>query len=136
MGSKNLDGNLVKKANVTQRWTEQDIEQLLKCQDPNTGPAFFLNNFFYIQHPVQGKLQYQAYEYQSKLLESYHTHRFSVNMLGRQMGKCLTNDINIRILNKTSGETYEIPIGKLYEYELAKREGKPLPDISQYKKEV
>lgn len=90
MGSKNLDGNLVKKANVTQRWTEKDIEELMRCQDPETGPDYFINNFFFIQHPVQGKLQYKAYNYQTELLKSYHTHRFSVNMLGRQMGKTTT----------------------------------------------
>lgn len=90
MGSKNLEGNLVKRAHVTQKWTEQDIENLMKCQDMETGPAFFLSNFFNIQHPTKGKIPYQAFEYQKGLLDSYHNHRFSVNMLGRQMGKTTT----------------------------------------------
>ena len=87
---KSLDGNLIKKPHVTQRWTEHEIAELLKCQDPITGPAYFINNFFFIQHPTKGKMQYKAYTYQEKLLESYHSHRFSVNMLGRQMGKTTT----------------------------------------------
>lgn len=87
---KSLDGNLIKKPHVTQRWTEHEIAELLKCQDPITGPAYFINNFFFIQHPTKGKMQYKAYAYQEKLLESYHSHRFSVNMLGRQMGKTTT----------------------------------------------
>lgn len=90
MGSKNLDGNLVKKANKVQKWTEKDIEELMRCKDPDTGPDYFINNFFFIQHPVQGKIQYNAYPYQTELLKSYHNHRFSVNMLGRQMGKTTT----------------------------------------------
>ena len=90
MSSKNLDGVLVKKAHAKQKWTEADIKNLLSCQDQDNGPEYFLNNFFYIQHPVKGKIQYQAYEYQKELLTSYHTHRFSVNMLGRQMGKTTT----------------------------------------------
>jgi hypothetical protein len=90
MGSKNLDGNLVKKAHQTQRWTEQDIENLMKCQDMNTGPDFFIRNFFYIQHPTKGKIKYEPFDYQTNLLESYHSHRYSVNMLGRQMGKTTT----------------------------------------------
>ena len=90
MGSKNLDGVLVKKAHVKQKWTEQDIQDLIACQDPDTGPNFFLNNFFSIQHPTQGQLKYQAYNYQHELLNSYHTHRFSINMLGRQLGKTTT----------------------------------------------
>ena len=88
--AKSLDGNLIKKANATQRFTEEDIENLIKCQDFDTGPAFFLDNFFSIQHPKKGKIPYQAYEYQTELLDSYHTNRFSVNMLGRQMGKTTT----------------------------------------------
>lgn len=90
MGSRNLDGKLVKTAHSTQRFTEQDLENLGKCMDPLTGPSYFLANFFFIQHPVKGKIQYQPYPYQSTLLESYHSNRFSVNMLGRQMGKTTT----------------------------------------------
>ena len=90
MGSKNLDGVLIKRANQKQKWSEEDIEHMLKCSDPITGPQYFLDNFFYIQHPTQGSLRYQAYDYQAELLKSYHTHRFSVNMLGRQLGKTTT----------------------------------------------
>ena len=90
MASKSLDGNLIKKANATQRWTEEDIEHMLKCSDPETGPKYFLENFFFIQHPTKGKIQYKPFDYQRRLLDSYHGHRFSVNMLGRQMGKTTT----------------------------------------------
>ena len=90
MASKNLDGVLIKKANQKQKWTTSQIEELIKCQDPLTGPGHFLNNYFYIQHPTQGKLKYSAYDYQTELLSSYHKNRFSVNMLGRQMGKTTT----------------------------------------------
>lgn len=90
MASKNLDGVLIKKANVAYKWTNEQLEELLKCSDPIEGPQHFLQNFFYIQHPTQGKIPYKAFDYQSELLESYHSHRFSVNMLGRQMGKTTT----------------------------------------------
>jgi len=90
MATRSLDGNLVKKANATQRWTEEDIEHMLKCSDIIDGPAYFLDNFFFIQHPTKGKIQYKPFVYQKRLLDSYHGHRFSVNMLGRQMGKTTT----------------------------------------------
>ena len=90
MGSKNLDGKLVKTAHSTQRFTEQDIEDLIKCQDQVAGPHHFLDNFFYIQHPVKGKLRYEAFEYQRRLIDSYHDHRFNVNLLPRQTGKTTT----------------------------------------------
>ena len=90
MGSKNLDGQLVKKAHSTQKFTEQDIEDLLKCSDPITGPHYFLEHFFFIQHPIKGKLLYEPYEYQKRLIDSYHTNRFNVNLLPRQTGKTTT----------------------------------------------
>jgi hypothetical protein len=90
MSSNNLDGKLVKTAHSKMRYTDQDVEDLLQCSDPATGPEYFLKHFFYIQHPVQGRIPYAAFKYQEGLLTSYHTHRFSVNMLGRQMGKTTT----------------------------------------------
>ena len=90
MATKNLDSNLIKKAHSTQRWSEEDIEHMLKCNDPVTGPQYFLENFFFIQHPTKGKIQYKPFIYQKRLLDSYHGNRFSVNMLGRQMGKTTT----------------------------------------------
>lgn len=90
MGSKNLDGNLVKRAHATQKFTETHIQELLACQDPINGPHYFLEHFFYIQHPTRGKLQYSPFPYQRRLIDSYHQHRFNVNLLPRQTGKTTT----------------------------------------------
>ena len=90
MGAKNLDGKLVKAAHSTQRYTEQHVEDLVKCNDPVTGPHYFLHNFFYIQHPVKGRLLYEPFDYQKRLVDSYHNHRFNVNLLPRQTGKTTT----------------------------------------------
>jgi len=90
MATKNLESKLIKPAHITQRFSEDDIANLIKCQDPKTGAAHFLRNYFYIQHPTKGKIQYQAFDYQDDLLQSYNDHRFSVNLLGRQMGKTTT----------------------------------------------
>jgi hypothetical protein len=90
MGSKNLDGKLVKTAHSTQRFTEKDIQDLAGCMDQVNGPHYFLNNFFHIQHPTRGKLLYQPFEYQKRLVDSYHNHRFNVNLLPRQTGKTTT----------------------------------------------
>ena len=90
MGSKNLDGKLVKTAHSTQRFTEQHILDLKGCMDPVNGPHYFLKNFFHIQHPTKGKLLYQPFEYQERLVNSYHQNRFNVNLLPRQTGKTTT----------------------------------------------
>jgi hypothetical protein len=84
------DNKLVKTAYSTYKYSEQDIEDLMKCTDPINGPHYFLEHFFYIQHPTKGKLQYEPFDYQKRLIDSYHQHRFNVNLLPRQTGKTTT----------------------------------------------
>lgn len=85
--SKSLDGVLTKKANQKETYTEQQIDDLLKCMDPDTGYLYFAKHFAYIQHPVKGKLLFEPFEYQERLMKSYHDYRFNINMLPRQTGK-------------------------------------------------
>jgi hypothetical protein len=132
MAGKNLDGVLIKKANKKQKFTEWEISEFMKCQDPVDGPAYFANNYFYIQHPTKGKIQYKAYPYQKKLLDSYHTHVYSVNLLGRQMGKCVDKDVKVCIINKVTNVVYDIPIGIFFDYVHAKENSLHLPDITQF----
>ena len=88
--TKSLDGVLTKKANTRETFTEQQIADLKACTDPYTGYLHFCNHFFSIQHPVEGKMLFKPFDYQERLLESYHNHRFNINMLPRQSGKTTT----------------------------------------------
>ncbi len=85
--SKSLDGVLTKKAHRRDKFSEEQVHNLLRCADPNDGYIYFSKNFFYIQHPVKGKMLFDPYPYQLRLMEAYHNYRFTVNMLPRQMGK-------------------------------------------------
>jgi hypothetical protein len=85
--SKSLDGVLTKKANQKETFTEQQIFDLQSCMDPKEGYLYFARKFSYIQHPVKGKLLFDPFEYQERLLKSYHDFRFNINMLPRQTGK-------------------------------------------------
>jgi hypothetical protein len=85
--SKSLDGVLTKKANQKETFTEQQIFDLQSCMNPQDGYLYFARMFAYIQHPVKGKLLFDPFEYQERLLKSYHNFRFNVNMLPRQTGK-------------------------------------------------
>lgn len=86
MAGKSLDGVLIKKAHKQTSFTNDQIEDLVKCSADN-GYHYFCENFFYIQHPVKGKLLFEPFSYQTRLLDAYHFHRFNVNLLPRQMGK-------------------------------------------------
>ena len=85
--SKSLDGVLTKKANQKEKYTEAQMADLLACMDPDTGYLYFARKFAFIQHPVQGKLLFDPYEYQLRLMHSYHHYRFNINMMPRQTGK-------------------------------------------------
>ena len=85
--SKSLDGVLTKKANTRETYTEDQINDLAKCMDQNSGYLHFATKHGFIQHPVQGKIQFNPFAYQTRLLESYHKYRFNINMLPRQTGK-------------------------------------------------
>jgi hypothetical protein len=87
MASKSLDGVLTKKAHTKETFTEDQISELLLCSDHDAGYHHFVKNYFYIQHPVKGKMLFEPFEYQTRLLDAYHNHRFNINMLPRQMGK-------------------------------------------------
>ena len=67
--------------------TQQELDDFIKCCDPNNGYLHFMDNFFYIQHPTKGSLVYHPYTYQKRLIETYHNYRFSISLMPRQSGK-------------------------------------------------
>ena len=67
--------------------TDKDLEDYIKCCDPNTGHLYFMDNFFMIQHPTRGSMHYHPWDFQKGLIETYHKYRFSINLMARQTGK-------------------------------------------------
>jgi hypothetical protein len=82
-----LESALVKKAHTPTLYTDQQLEDFARCADPVTGPTYFLDNFFFIQHPTRGRMLLHPFEYQLRLIDTYHNNRFSISMLPRQTGK-------------------------------------------------
>ena len=88
--AKSTEPVLVKAPYQQLSYTDQQLEEFARCADPVTGPAYFLDNFFYIQHPTRGRMQYQPFDYQRRLIDTYHGYRYSIAMLPRQTGKSTT----------------------------------------------
>jgi hypothetical protein len=86
----NLDSVLVKAPHRRLPYTDQQLEEFVRCADPVTGPMYFMDNFFNIQHPTRGKMLYHPYDYQRRLVDTYHTYRYSISMMPRQTGKSTT----------------------------------------------
>ena len=85
--AKGTDSVLVKKPHQQESFTEHQLKEFAKCADPVNGPEYFMSNYFYIQHPTQGRMLYQPFEYQKRLIHSYHNYRFSISLMPRQTGK-------------------------------------------------
>ena len=68
--SKSLDGVLTKKANQREAFTEAQLDELARCMNTKDGYLHFSKAFAFIQHPVQGKLLFDPYTYQVRLLSS------------------------------------------------------------------
>jgi hypothetical protein len=85
--SEYLMADLVKKAHSKTEFSNAQLAEFSKCLND---PYYFLNNYFIIQHPTRGSINYKAYPYQDELVNSYHNYRYSISMLGRQMGKSTT----------------------------------------------
>ena len=116
----------------TQFATQQELDDFVKCCEPVTGPMYFLDNFFYIQHPTRGSMVYHPWDYQKRLIDTYHSNRFSISLMPRQSGKCFLGTTGINLRNNKTGKEYELPINVYFEFSKAKQNGSELPDISQY----
>jgi hypothetical protein len=84
---KNNEVVLVKTPYKKEVYTTEQIDEFRQCADPVTGPMYFLDHFFYIQHPTQGRMLYHPFDYQKRLIKTYHNYRFSISMMPRQTGK-------------------------------------------------
>lgn len=84
---KNGETSIIKSPYQKVNFSEEQILEFMKCADPDTGPEYFMSNYFYIQHPVKGKMLYQPFEYQVRLIDTYHNNRFSISLMPRQTGK-------------------------------------------------
>lgn len=83
--------NVIKQPYVeTYYANSQQVDEFMKCCDPVTGYKYFMDNFFYIQHSTDGAMKYSAYDYQEELIETYHNYRYSIALMGRQMGKTVS----------------------------------------------
>ena len=85
--SKELETAIIKSPYKKMSYTEEHIREIARCADPESGPQYFMDNYFHIQHPTKGAIQYHPYEYQERLIDTYHNYRYSISLMPRQTGK-------------------------------------------------
>jgi hypothetical protein len=88
MATNNSVPSLVKNPYTKTKFkNDKELQDFIKCCDPDTGYLYFMDNFFVIQHPTKGSMVYHPYGYQKRLIETYHNYRYSISLMPRQSGK-------------------------------------------------
>jgi hypothetical protein len=85
--AKRQEPQLVKTPNRPEVFSPDQIKEFALCADSVNGPLYFMDHFFYIQHPTRGKMLYSPFEYQRRLIHTYHNYRYSISLMPRQTGK-------------------------------------------------
>ncbi len=58
-------------------------QEYIKCaQDP----AYFMKKYCMIQHPIRGKIPFELYDFQDKVINEFQEHRMNVILKARQLG--------------------------------------------------
>ena len=83
LGNPNL-----KKANTQHDFTEEQIIEFIKCKKD---PVYFAKNYIKIVSLDEGLTQFIPYDFQEKLINNFHNHRFNICKMPRQTGKSTTS---------------------------------------------
>ena len=107
LGNPNL-----KKAHTSSRFTKKQIKEVMSCLE---SPKYFIENYLKIVTIDKGLVPFEMYDFQRKMVDTFHDNRFTICKLPRQSGKStiivsyllhyvLFNDnVNVAILaNKSS----------------------------------
>ena len=82
LGNPNL-----KKANVQQEWTKEDLEEYPSCMKD---PIYFIQNYIKIVSLDEGLVPFSLYDFQKEMVGTFHNNRFTICKLPRQSGKSTT----------------------------------------------
>ena len=82
LGNPNL-----KKANVAQEWTEEEVKEYAKCMKD---PLYFIQEYIRIVSLDLGLIPFKLYDFQKEMVGTFHNNRFTICKLPRQSGKSTT----------------------------------------------
>jgi hypothetical protein len=82
-----LGNPLLKKANTTHEFTEEQVLEIVKCMND---PVYFAKNYVKIVTLDHGLQTFKPYHFQEKLITNFHKNRFNICKMPRQTGKSTT----------------------------------------------
>ena len=82
-----LGNPLLKKANTKIEFTQEQIQEFIKCKND---PVYFARNYIKIVSVDEGLVPFNMYKFQEKLVKRFHKNRFNICLMPRQTGKSTT----------------------------------------------
>jgi len=82
-----LGNPLLKKANTPIEFSEDQIIEFIKCKED---PVYFAKEYIKIVNVDRGLIPFEMYDFQTKLIDNFHKHRFNICKMPRQSGKSTT----------------------------------------------
>ena len=82
------DNPLLKKAGVKVEYTQQQIDEYIKCAKD---PIYFAENYVTIVNVDVGLMKFKMWDFQKQMIKVYHENRFSITKCPRQVGKTTTS---------------------------------------------
>ncbi len=83
-----LGNPLLKKANVQQEFTKEQILEFMACK---ADPVYFAKQHVKIVSLDEGLVPFQPYDFQERLINNFHENRFNICKMPRQTGKSTTS---------------------------------------------
>tara|TARA_Y100001956_G_scaffold14047_1_gene13262 strand:+ start:41043 stop:42701 length:1659 start_codon:yes stop_codon:yes gene_type:complete len=83
-----LGNPLLKKANVQQEFTKEQVLEFMACK---SDPVYFAKQHVKIVSLDEGLVGFKPYDFQEKLIKNFHENRFNICKMPRQTGKSTTS---------------------------------------------
>ena len=83
-----LGNPLLKRINVPQNYTAEEIQEYVKCRD---NPIYFIKNYMTIVNIDRGLMKFELWPFQEELIRGLEKHRFCIVKCPRQSGKSQTS---------------------------------------------
>jgi hypothetical protein len=83
-----LGNPLLKKANVAQEFTQEQILEFMACKQD---PVYFAKQHVKIVSLDEGLVPFKPYDFQERLIQNFHENRFNICKMPRQTGKSTTS---------------------------------------------
>ena len=78
----------IKAAYQKMEYTPEQIQEYARCARE---PKYFINNYMKVLHVDRGEIGLKLYDFQERMVDTFHNNRFTICKLPRQSGKSTTS---------------------------------------------